>query len=88
MKYTNIAFGMILMLVFFAPIYYTTGHCGGHAYDEGMTIIKHFVLGQDSCLALGNEPAIGALYFVAIMVSFAMFVTGVSFEEEKKVTKK
>ena len=85
MKYKNILTGIILLIVFFVPIYYTTGHCCGHTYDEGMTIIKHFILGQDSCLVLGNEFPTSILYIVVIITSLIMFSKGFSNKQEEVI---
>jgi hypothetical protein len=76
MKYRFIAFGLVLLLVFFAPIYYTTGYCCGHEYDEAMTIAKHFLLGQDSCLAFANDIGIGWLYLLVFVVSLWSIIHG------------
>lgn len=69
MRYGYIIFGIVLLVVFFAPIYYTTGYCCGHAYDEIMTIAKHFVLGHDSCLV-----GVGWFYPLVLMVSLLSII--------------
>ncbi len=76
MKHGFLAFGLFLLVVFFVPIYYTTGYCCGHAYDEAMTIAKHFVLGQDSCLVFANDIGVGWLYLLVFFVSLGSIIHG------------
>lgn len=81
MRYGFLAFGLMLLLVFFVPIYYTTGYCCGHEYDEGMTIAKHLLLGHDSCLVLDRDIWVGWFY---IMVFFVALLSIINSIEEKK----
>jgi len=69
MRYKFMALGIGLLVIFFVPIYYTTGYCCGHSYDEAMTIAKHFLLGQDSCLVFANDIGVGWLYPLVLIVS-------------------
>ena len=84
MKYKYIIIGILLLVTLFVPIYYTTGHCCGHAYDEEMTIIKHFILGQDSCLVLGYESYTPSLlYLVGLILSIWLICKGFEKKEKK-----
>lgn len=83
MRYGYIVFGIVLLVIFFVPIYYTTGYCCGHTYDEAMTIAKHFVLGHDSCLVFANEIGVGWLYLLVLLVSLLSIIHGLGDKKEE-----
>lgn len=90
MRYGFIATGLVLLAVFFVPMYYTTGYCCGHSYDEAMTIAKHFLLGHDSCSVFATDIGVGWLYLLVLIVSLWSIIHGlgdIEKEGDKNVKK-